>query len=234
MVGKLSAGSYDLNKWLYGGYEQDVVTVFYGGPGTGKTTLCLLAAVSQARKGNKVVFVDTEGGFSVERVKQVLRAWKDEQDPLEVMKHIFLLKPTSFEEQEDAFRQLGRYLKKGVSLVVVDGMAILYRLAFAAAREKGNEREKRVTALLAGQMRQLAEIARKQEIPVLVTNQVYKWEEAMKMVGGDVLPYWGKCLIELTHDRGRRVLGLRKHRSLPVKEMSFQIYEGGVRKRGFL
>ena len=69
---KISAGSYDLNKWLHGGYEDDVVTVIYGEAASGKTNFCLMAAVSQAKKGNKVIYVDTEGGFSVERVKQLI------------------------------------------------------------------------------------------------------------------------------------------------------------------
>ena len=57
---KISAGSYDLNKWLYGGYENDIITVIYGGPVTGKTNFCMLAAVSQAKKGKKVIYMDTE------------------------------------------------------------------------------------------------------------------------------------------------------------------------------
>ena len=85
-MGKISAGSYDLNVWLKGGYESDIVSVIYGGSGTGKTNFCLLAAVSQARKGNKVVFVDTEGGFSVERIKQIVG-----EDADNVLKNIFLL-----------------------------------------------------------------------------------------------------------------------------------------------
>ena len=56
---KISTGSYDLNKWLFGGYETDIASVIYGGSGTGKTNFCLLAAVSQAKKGNKVIFIDT-------------------------------------------------------------------------------------------------------------------------------------------------------------------------------
>ena len=82
---KVSAGSYDLNRWLFGGYESDVVTVIYGGSGTGKTNLCLLAAVSQAAKGKKVIFVDTEGGFSVERVKQLAGGETDA-----ILEHIIL------------------------------------------------------------------------------------------------------------------------------------------------
>jgi DNA repair protein RadB len=70
-MGKISAGNYDLNVWLKGGYDSGIVTTFYGGPGSGKTNLCMIVAVSQAKKGNKVIFIDTEGGFSSERVKQL-------------------------------------------------------------------------------------------------------------------------------------------------------------------
>ena len=68
---KISAGSYELNRFLEGGYETDVITMIVGPAGSGKSNFCLLTAVSQAKKGNKVIFVDTEGGFSLERVKQL-------------------------------------------------------------------------------------------------------------------------------------------------------------------
>ena len=69
MNNKISTGSHDLNKWLEEGYEKDVITMMAGGPGSGKTNFAILVACSQAKKGNKVLFIDTEGGFSVERVK---------------------------------------------------------------------------------------------------------------------------------------------------------------------
>ncbi len=226
---KISAGSYDLNKWLHGGYESDVVSVIYGSAGCGKTNFCLLAAVSQAKKGNKVVFVDTEGGFSVERIKQLC---DDEYE--DVLKNIFLLKPTDFSEQKEAFKKILEYLKKEVSLIIVDGMTILYRLDFASAREKDFNEVQKTNSELVSQMRTLAEIARKREIPVIVTNQVYKWEDERKMVGGDILSYWGKCLIELVNEKGKRIAYLRKHRSLPEKEFEFQITNSGIKKKGWI
>lgn len=226
---KLSAGSFDLNKFLYGGYETDIVTVLYGGPGTGKTNLCVLAAVSQAKKGNKVIFVDTEGGFSVERVKQLAP-----EDHKEVLKNILLLKPTNFTEQEKDFEKIEKHIKDHVSLIIVDSMTILYRLDFAVAREKNEAEIQKINSELVRQIKTLAEIARKKNIPVLVTNQVYRWEDSNKMVGGDILKYWGKCLIELTNEKSRRTAYLRKHRSLPEKSLNFQIYDGGVRKRGWI
>jgi len=234
-MAKISAGSYELNKWLYGGYDSEIITTLYGSAGSGKTNFCLLAAVSQAKKGQKVIFIDTEGGFSSERVKQMLG--KESGDYEKILKNIFLLKPTNFKEQKEAFNQLHKYLKKQVSLIVVDGMTMLYRLDFADAREKGKEDItglQKVNSELTRQMRLLAEIARKQNIPVLVTNQIYNWESESKMVAGDILKYWSKCLIELVNDNGKRTAYLRKHRSLPEKSFAFQITNEGIRKRGWI
>jgi len=238
---KISTGSYDLNTWLYGGYEKDIVSVIYGGSGTGKTNFCLCAAVSQAKKGNKVVFVDTEGGFSVERVKQLVEEGNGNGKNLErkisydeVLKNIFLLKPVNFMEQKKSFEELLKYLKNEVSLIIVDGITILYRLEFADAREKNEIEMQKINAELVRQIKALAEIARKREIPVLVTNQIYRWEDVDKMVGGDILKYWSKCHIELVNERGKRIAYLRKHRSLPEKELVFEIKNGGIRKRGWI
>ncbi len=226
---KISAGSYDLNKWLHGGYECEVVSVIYGGPGTGKTNFCMLAAVSQAKKGNKVIYIDTEGGFSVERVKQLAP-----EQVNDVLKNILLLNPLNFDEQKEVFKKLAHYLKDEISLIVVDGMTMLYRLDMANAREKEQNNVQAVNSELASQMRTLAEIARKRTIPVIITNQVYKWDDEQKMVGGDILQYWGKCLIELSNEKGKRTALLKKHRNLPESTLDFQIVHEGVKKKGWL
>ena len=231
---RISAGSYDLNKWLCGGYDKDIITTFYGGPGTGKTNFSLLAAVSQAKRGRKVIFVDTEGGFSSERVKQIVLAGNNGTEYKEVLKNILILKPTNFFEQKKTFSQLSKYLKEQISLIVVDGITMLYRLEFADARKKEITDIQDVNLELTKQMRQLAEISRKKNIPIIVTNQVYNWDKEIRMVGGDILKYWSKCLIEVTNERGRRTAFLRKHRSLPEKSLGFQIHNGGIRKRGWI
>lgn len=239
---KISAGSYDLNKFLFGGYETDIITTLYGPGGSGKTNFCILVAVSQAKKQNKVIFIDTEGGFSLERVKQVL-AQPEALD--EVLKNIILLKPTTFEEQELDFGKLLTHVKKGyVSLIIVDSIAMLYRLELGdAIKTKEDEKIREVNRQLARQLRTLNEIARKQNIPVVVTNQVYSQfitdennelqkQKQISMVGGDLLKYWSKCLIELQYYRGKRSIILRKHRSLPEKTLAFEIIARGIRRKG--
>jgi len=240
-MGKISAGNYDLNIWLKGGYDSGIVTTFYGGPGSGKTNLCMIAAVSQAKKGNKVIFIDTEGGFSSERVKQLFNSKSTNGNGKDVsvedvLENILVLKPTNFKEQQQTFDQLLKYVKEQVSLIIVDGMTMLYRLDFADARssDKDIENMQIVNTALTKQMRLLVEIARKNDMPILVTNQTYNWNDGVRMVAGDIVRYWSKCLIELNNESGKRTAFLRKHRSIGEKSLTFQIHDGGIRKRGWL
>jgi DNA repair protein RadB len=237
---RISAGSYEINKFLFGGYETDIITTLYGPGASGKTNLCILVAASQAKKGNKVIYMDTEGGFSIDRIKQVL--FKDAEKLEQVLSNILLLKPTTFEEQEFDFAKLLKHVKKGnISLIIIDSIAMLYRLELGDAIKTGEDEKIRdVNRRLAKQLKQLNEIARKQNMPVIVTNQVYSEfqkdynpeEKTYSMVGGDLLKYWSKCLIELQNYRGKRKLVLRKHRSLPQKELAFEITSIGIKKKG--
>jgi len=242
MGNKISTGSYDFNKWLFGGYEKEIITMIAGPPGSGKTNFCILASCSQAKKGNKVIFVDTEGGFSIDRIKQIVGETYED-----VLKNIFLLKPTNFEEQKKDFDKLLKTLKKEqVGLVVIDGMAMLYRLELGEVNKlKDNSRIREVNREAAKQMRALAEISRKQKIPIIITNQVYggfvseeDWRKGVKgqvnIVGGDLFQYWSKCIIELKNDNRKRKAILLKHRSLPNKEINFEIKEKGIFKKGWI
>ena len=238
-VERISTGSYDLNKWLYGGYEKGIITMIAGSPGSGKTNIAILTSCSQAKKGNKIIFIDTEGGFSPDRVKQIIgENYKD------ILKNIFLVTPSSFEEQKKFFTTLNDQLKKEqISLIVVDGMAMLYRLELGDARKEGDENVRKINREVAKQMKILAEIAKKANIPIIITNQVYlgfqteeDWkkgvEREVNIVGGDLFQYWCKCIIELRNEKGKRKAILLKHRSLPQKEIGFEIKNDGIFKRG--
>ena len=237
MIEKISTGSYDLNTWLYGGYEKGIITMIAGPPGCGKTNMSILVACSQAKKGNKVIFIDTENGFSSDRVKQIVG-----ENFEEILKNILLISPSNFDEQKKFFTTLNNHLKKEqINLIVVDGMAMLYRLELGTAREENKVKE--INSEVAKQMKLLAEISRKQDIPIVITNQVYQgflseedWkngvEREMNIVGGDLFQYWSKCIIVLKNERGKRKAILKKHRSLPEKELGFEIRNEGIfRKR---
>ena len=48
------------------------LTTLYGEGGSGKTTLCMLAAIEQALNNKKVLYLDTEINFSADRFEQIL------------------------------------------------------------------------------------------------------------------------------------------------------------------
>ena len=67
---KYSTGCKNIDELLGGGFESGTVTQLYGEAGSGKTNICLQVAVDCARKGESVIFIDSEG-FSPERFLQI-------------------------------------------------------------------------------------------------------------------------------------------------------------------
>ncbi len=219
---RVSSGVGFLDGLLEGGFEADAITTIYGPAGAGKTNLALLAAVDVAKQGKKVIFVDTEGGFSVARLKQILPEYK------KLLDRFVFLRPVSFDEQNKAVEMIKKLVNSKIGLIVVDTMTMLYRLQRSFKEDNNFNRD------LSLQMLALNEIARKHNIPVLLTSQVYSSFEGsrVKIVGGDILLYTSKCLLELEslHNGKRRII-LRKHRSIAgEKEAQFEIVEKGVKK----
>ena len=223
---KLPTGSRILDKMLDGGYETDIITTIYGPAGSGKTNLCILCAINTARLGKKVIYVDTENNFSLERFKQICASIN--LNYAKILNNIVFLRPASFEEQKKTLEKLKDLINNKIGLVIIDSIAMLYRLELGK-----NEDIYEVNRELAKQLAYLKEIASKKLIPVLVTNQVYadfEDKEKINMVGGDLLKYGSKCLIELqiTPSGNRRAI-IRKHRSIEEeREITFKIVEGGI------
>ena len=225
-VDRLALGCKPLDDLLGGGIEYASLTNVYGPPGSGKTNVCIQAAVRCVEKGKKVVFIDTEGGFSIERFAQMSKNPKDANK-------IILLEPKDFKEQSESIKKLERLLEKeDIGLILVDSLVNLYRLELD---ENGHQKANRS---LAFQLSLLSKLCREKNVPVLITNQVYSDFEnkEIELSGRDVPKYWSKCLVELKKiEKGRRLAILRKHRSLPEgRETEFQITEKGLKEsKGF-
>lgn len=217
---KTSTGSDVLDWLLEGGYEKEVITTIYGPAGSGKTNICLLCAAHFADK--KVIYIDTEGSFSLSRFRQITNNVEEK------LKNIIILKPTTFSEQQKSFSELKKLVHNKTGIIIVDSIAMLYRLEMGQTK---NIYE--VNKQLGIQLSSLTEIARKNHIPVLITNQVYQdfeQKDKVNIVGGDLLKYQSKCLIELKkRDDGVRKAIIRKHRSIEEnKEIEFTITNLGI------
>ena len=216
-VNRVSTGCKPLDSLLGGGIEKGVISNFYGESGSGKTNVCIQIAAEVAENGYKVAYIDTEASFSAERFIQI--ASEDE------LEKILLKDATDFQEQKNAIESL-EDVKEDLGLIVVDSMVSLYRLKVNGdnASEINNE--------LSSQLSKLSGIARKQDIPVVVTNQVYTSfeEDGLEIVGRDVPKYWSKCLVQLSQNGdGVRTAEIAKHRSIAEgKKVSFKITDDGL------
>ncbi|MBD3263217.1 DNA repair and recombination protein RadB [Candidatus Woesearchaeota archaeon] len=225
MINKVSSGSKVIDELLNGGFERGVISTIFGPAGTGKSNIAMLIALKVANQGKKVIFIDTEGGFSAERASQLA---PDKYKAL--LKNIILFEPTSFDEQKKVFEKLNDVVnKEKVGLIVIDSIVMLYRL------QRGSDEEVSVTNKeLANQLAILSSIARKKSIAVLTTNQVYADFEKpnnFHMVGGDLLKYWSKCIVKLESIERVRKASIFKHRSLPEKrKVFFEIIGNGLKE----
>jgi DNA repair protein RadB len=209
---------------LMGSVEKGALNNFYGPPGVGKTNICLLAALNCIRSGGRVVYIDTEGGLSPERVKQISM---DE----DVLKNMILIEPKTFEEQGIVIRNLEN---QDFHMLILDSAVALYRLKCTDPTKETLEANKELSV----QLSILSSIARKKKIPVLITAHTFKNRDTGEnyIIGGDSIKYWSKSIIFLEHTgkMSERKATIVKHRSLPEgRSVKFMITQEGIKPSGF-
>lgn len=184
-----------LDELLGGGLHIKRITQVYGPPGSGKTNIALQATVNAVKMGKKVVFIDTENGFSEERLSQI--AGEEKQ---KVLENTFLLEPSNMKEQGRMIASLTS--REDIGLVIVDSMVYHYRL------EMDRENPRDASRVLGKQLSTLLELSRKNDLAVLITNQVYTSIEngRIEPVGGDTLKYGSKVVLELKNEPRRAKL----------------------------
>lgn len=218
-----TSGNAALDRLLGGGLEIRTITQFYGGPASGKSTLCTIAAVACLRAGHAVVFIDSEG-FSIERFRQVAG-----EETETIADRLFLFEPVDFEQQGLMIAEADRVLKAHKpGLLVLDSATALYRTDL----EKGRD----AMQMLTRQVIQLLGYAKRYELPVIVTNQVYMdtTKNAYFGLGGTALEHISKAIVRLERLEapGLRRATLVKHRSRPEGEsFDFEIVQDGIRTR---
>lgn len=222
---KIQSGS-SLDDLLAGGFEKGTVTQIYGPPSSGKSNIALSLAVNVAKNNRKVVYIDTEGGISIDRIKQISGHYFEN-----VANNIIVFEPTNFIEQTENLRSIDMWLRKHhdkVDLIVLDSAVALYRVDDMKSYKLSKELRK--------QIQLLSNIARNYDIAVLITNQIYnafddEGHNEIKPVGGDILEYISKVIIRL--ERGdeisQRTATLMRHRSIGEgRQVTFSITSAGI------
>ena len=207
-----------LNEILKGNIERKTITQIYGPPGVGKTNIGIISAINFIKKGFKVVYVDTEGGLSIERIKQI-----SGNDIENILDNLIIYEPESFEEQSAILEKL--FFIDNLGLVVVDGISSLYRLELS---DNVNENTG-LNRILGKQILTLLNIAKKKNVAVLITNQVSDTSNGFKATGGKLLEYWSKTIIRMEKLDKSRELILEKHRySEEGERIRYKIVKKGI------
>ncbi len=182
----ISSGNKELDNFLDGGYLNEL-NIIYGPAASGKTCLCLVASCDVLKKNKKVVYLDTENGFSIERFMQICGPGY-----LLMLDRLLLLKANNFEEQCKKIDSLMNIVN--TDLIIVDSLGTYYRKDVKNSPVEVNKKMDR-------QLRVLTKITRS-GIPVIVTNQVSTNPESggLSMVGGNMVKKKKKKLIELKKD----------------------------------
>lgn len=215
-----------LDALLGGGFEKGVITQIFGPPSSGKSNITLTLAVNVAKNDRKVIYIDTEGGISIDRIKQI-----SGPDFSRVANNIIVFEPTNFLEQNDNLKAIEVWLRKNnsdVDLIVLDSAVALYRVDDMKSSKLNKE--------LGKQMGILSKIARKYDVAVVLTNQIYnaiddEGNNDIRAVGGTILQYWSKVILQLERgdETSKRVATLIRHRSIPEgKKAIFSITSRGI------
>jgi DNA repair protein RadB len=222
----LTTGCRSLDDLLGGGFERGTVTQVYGPPAAGKTNVALSTAVRVAAEGGTVVYIDTEG-LSVDRFRQLAERVSDGDQPVEdVTSRLMISEAHDFEEQEEAVRDAAEFAERA-DLVVVDSATGFYRLERTGEGDAGESLRR-----VARQVTHLLSLARKHDLAVVITNQVFTDPDSdrTRALGGHTLEHWTGAVLRLDRFRGgNRRATLEKHRAKPAGEtVTFKITDAGL------
>lgn len=191
-------------------FSKHQMILVYGEAGSGKTTLLLTIARNISIKGEKALFISTEGSLYEARIVGLEKDYSNIvfaniNDFNELLKATLLL----------PLLDTGKY-------IFIDSINALYRLE--AYHEKSIER----LGLILGVLKYMT---LHKGLKVFASAQVRAIEESGKEVvasGMPILEYWFDLILKLNRLDGERILRVVKPRSEDKVEVKFIIEKHGV------
>ncbi|VVB80068.1 DNA repair and recombination protein RadA [uncultured archaeon] len=232
----VTTGSKSLNDLLGGrGVESRAITEAYGAFGSGKTQLGLTLAVNvqlPIEKGGangKTVFIDTEGTFRPQRIKQI--ADKLGLNPETVLKNILVARAFNSDHQILLLEKVAEMIKNGepIKMVIIDSLTAHFRAEFAGRGQLADRQQK-----LNRYLHDLMKLAETHNLAVYVTNQVMAnpammFGDPTTAIGGNIVGHASTYRMYLRRGKaGSRVAKLIDSPNLPDNECVFWVTDGGV------
>ncbi len=230
-------GSKNLDDLLGGrGVETKAITEAFGSYGSGKTQLGLQLAVNaqlpldKGGANGKAVWIDTEGTFRPERIKQIAESLGANSE--KVLKNIFVARAFNSDHQILLIDKIGEMIKDGepIKLVIIDSLTAHFRAEYAGRGTLADRQQK-----LNKYIHQLTRLAEQYNLAVYVTNQVMANPAVMfgdptVAVGGNIVGHASTYRLYLRRGKkGSRVAKLIDSPNLPDNETIFFITKSGIR-----
>ncbi len=235
-VANITTGSKAFDDLLGGkGIETRAITEAFGAYGSGKTQLGLTLAVNAqlpVEKGGafgKTVFIDTEGTFRPQRIKQISEGMG--ANPEKVLKNILVARAFNSDHQMLLLEKVGEMIKSGepIKLLIIDSLTAHFRAEFSGRGQLADRQQK-----LNRYMHDLMKLAESNNLAVYVTNQVMAnpaqlFGDPTTAIGGNIVGHASTYRIYLRRGKqGSRVAKLVDSPNLPDNETVFWVTEKGV------
>jgi len=196
---KISTGCNSLDKLVGGGLQPGKITFLYGESATGKTSLAIQCAVNSARMGYKTFFLDSDNGFSVNRLSQISLNDLDSISQL-----IVIANPSTFQNQINMVDNLDRFLTRKFGLLIIDTITSLY----SAEMETGQVFE--LNKELNRQIATIKNLSITRQISTLIIGQVRNFFKddnvSIEPIAIRILNYWSDTVISLEPTVRRNVI----------------------------
>jgi len=235
-VGFISTGSKNLDNLLGGkGIETKAITEAYGAYGSGKSQLGFTLAIrvqlplEMGGANGKAVFIDTEGTFRPERMKQIATGFG--LNPESVLKNIFVARAFNSDHQILLLDKIGEMIKNGepIKLIVIDSLTAHFRAEFSGRGMLADRQQK-----LNKYLHNIMKIAEQYNIAVYVTNQVMAnpgmmFGDPTTAIGGNIVAHASTYRLYLRRGKkGSRVAKMIDSPNLPENETIFFLSTKGV------
>jgi len=236
----ITTGSQALNDLLGGkGIESGAMTEAYGAFGSGKTQLALSLAVNvqipkdQGGANGKAVYIDTEGTFRPERIRQIAEAMG--ANPEKVLKNLLVARAFNSDHQILLLDKVTEMIKDGepIKLMIIDSLTAHFRAEFSGRGQLADRQQK-----LNRYLHNISKLSEQHNLAVFVTNQVMSnpaimFGDPTTAIGGNILGHASTYRLYLRRGKaGSRVAKLIDSPNLPENECQFWLTEAGVKDEG--